>query len=301
MSSFNGIGEIRQLSTKDTLLNQLQELEKLSKDFFENVMKGYVQKGTCVTNPVSITKIADDIVVKDAQIKASVKKALVQVEKNEEINKVKDELTKIENELLLLQSSLKEAENLLATALFQASKKLEASEQAKKASIQCEELIKFAFRISSGNSVEAPPDWIPGDPRRPYPLDIEMRCGALGQLSQKLPQVSIDQQSGSIAEPNNSLLGMNEQVKDQNNIQETLLAGDNLHAVNDSLGTTSKNGNGIWQGPPAEDFAHLATMPVSAMMSNPAIPTNDLNGGANVDDVGYMSTSSDSSSSGESA
>jgi len=24
-----------------------------------------------------------------------------------------------------------------------------------------------------------------GDPRRPYPLDIEMRCGALGQLSQK--------------------------------------------------------------------------------------------------------------------
>ena len=26
-----------------------------------------------------------------------------------------------------------------------------------------------------------------GDPRRPYPLDIEMRCGALGQLSQKGP------------------------------------------------------------------------------------------------------------------
>lgn len=49
-----------------------------------------------------------------------------------------------------------------------------------------------------------------------------MRCGALGQLSQKLPQVSIDQQSGSIVEQNNSLLGMNEQVKDQNNIQETL-------------------------------------------------------------------------------
>ena len=24
-----------------------------------------------------------------------------------------------------------------------------------------------------------------GDPRRPYPLDIEMRCGALGQISSK--------------------------------------------------------------------------------------------------------------------
>lgn len=26
-----------------------------------------------------------------------------------------------------------------------------------------------------------------GDPRRPYPLDIEMRCGALGEMSQKIP------------------------------------------------------------------------------------------------------------------
>ena len=26
---------------------------------------------------------------------------------------------------------------------------------------------------------------ISGDPRRPYPLDIEMRCGALGQISSK--------------------------------------------------------------------------------------------------------------------
>ena len=29
--------------------------------------------------------------------------------------------------------------------------------------MSCEDLIRFAFRISSGNSVEAPLDWLPGE------------------------------------------------------------------------------------------------------------------------------------------
>ena len=31
-----------------------------------------------------------------------------------------------------------------------------------------------------------------GDPRRPYPLDIEMRCGALGQISSKNSEEDIE-------------------------------------------------------------------------------------------------------------
>lgn len=47
--------------------------------------------------------------------------------------------------------------------------------------------------------------------------------------------------------------------------------------------------------------AHLATMPVSAMMTNhQPISTTSLNGNTNIEDVEFMSTSSDSSSSGES-
>jgi len=153
----------------------------------------------------------------------------------------------------------------LATAIFQAQKKLQVTEQAEKASVSCEELIKFAFRISSGNSVEAPPDWLPGDPRRPYPLDIEMRCGALGQLSQKGVV-----EAGLLVDPvvtpsldSASSLNLPEDELDSN--KKSVDSQDSLSVRTDS--SSSRNG-AIWQGPPTEDIAHLATMPVSAMMSH---------------------------------
>ena len=33
------------------------------------------------------------------------------------------------------------------------------------------------------NAVCAPLTWVPGDPRRPYPTDLEMRSGLLGQMN----------------------------------------------------------------------------------------------------------------------
>lgn len=46
-----------------------------------------------------------------------------------------------------------------------------------------EELIKYAHRISASSAVAAPHNWQQGDPRRPYPTDIEMRQGFLGRMS----------------------------------------------------------------------------------------------------------------------
>ncbi len=84
-------------------------------------------------------------------------------------------------------------------------------------SISSEEIIKYAHRISASNAVCAPLNWVPGkrtvfhlfisftihvissetcsvifvsscdvcvgDPRRPYPTDLEMRSGILGNMS----------------------------------------------------------------------------------------------------------------------
>ncbi|OWK00850.1 MED4, partial [Cervus elaphus hippelaphus] len=49
--------------------------------------------------------------------------------------------------------------------------------------ISSEEIIKYAHRISASNAVCAPLTWVPGDPRRPYPTDLEMRSGLLGQMN----------------------------------------------------------------------------------------------------------------------
>ncbi|KAG7219708.1 hypothetical protein INR49_018871 [Caranx melampygus] len=109
---------------------------------------------------------------------------------------------------------------VLATAVYQAKEKLKSIEKARKGeqththththlclvavdsalvskvspltpvinclcagSISSEEIIKYAHRISASNAVCAPLNWVPGDPRRPYPTDLEMRSGMLGHMA----------------------------------------------------------------------------------------------------------------------
>lgn len=86
-----------------------------------------------------------------------------------------------DREIQKLQKSLKEAEVILSTAIFQARQKLASINQANKRPVSSEELIKYAHRISSANAVSAPLTWCIGDVRRPYPTDVEMRNGFLGK------------------------------------------------------------------------------------------------------------------------
>jgi len=307
------------------LCRHLEDFENITKELFDTIAKNHSQKVIRPDMNETIMKIVDQLVDKNEDVQENIKIALQQVEKHKKISQLKEELAKKDEEILQLLSQLKESESILATAIFQARKKLEVTEQAKKSSVSCEELIKFAFRISSGNSVEAPPDWVPGDPRRPYPLDIEMRCGALGQLSLTgMPPATVEPGAPSLppvvepalaAAPLESVVPMTlvpEVVEPEKKLPET---HDTLTTVrNDS--TSVRNG-GIWQGPPTEDNAHLATMPVSAMMSHtnngvssleeahlstmPASAMLTTHPTNNNIEVGYMSSSSESSSSGESS
>merc|ERR1711915_379072 len=70
--------------------------------------------------------------------------------------------------------------------LYQARQKLDSINRARKRPVNSEELIRYAHRISSTYAVAAPTSWQQGDPRRPYPTDLEMRAGVLGQNGQLL-------------------------------------------------------------------------------------------------------------------
>lgn len=59
-------------------------------------------------------------------------------------------------------------------------------------------ILFFIYRHSWQNS-----SLVLGDPRRPYPLDIEMRCGALGQLSLKGPTTATADGSSTTTAANN--------------------------------------------------------------------------------------------------
>lgn len=133
-------------------------------------------------------KAVDQLISKEKELQAAIEKVQEQQARQQEIQTVREEISKKDQEILNLESQLKEAEKILSQALFQAKKKLTAINQASKGMVSSEDLIKYAHRISSSNAVEAPVSWMPGDPRRPYPQDIEMRSGWLGRLMEDVPR-----------------------------------------------------------------------------------------------------------------
>ncbi|PRD27940.1 UNVERIFIED_CONTAM: med4 [Trichonephila clavipes] len=125
--------------------------------------------------------------------------AAEQAEIQKKIDALQAEVEKQDNDIHHLQKYLKEAEHLLATAVYQARQKLQCIAKSNEKSVHVDELIKYAHRISCSYAVAAPHNWQPGDPRRPYPTDIEMRLGFLGRLSD-LPSSGgmLQQQQGSL-------------------------------------------------------------------------------------------------------
>lgn len=130
---------------------------------------------------VEHTQLTELLVAKDKEIKETVALARSQAKIVKKMDALKAEVERQDVEIQSLQRQFKEAEQVLSTAIFQAQQKLHSINRANKRPVMSEELIKFAHRISASNAVCAPLTWQQGDPRRPYPTDIEMRLGFLGR------------------------------------------------------------------------------------------------------------------------
>ncbi|XP_011054152.1 PREDICTED: mediator of RNA polymerase II transcription subunit 4 isoform X4 [Acromyrmex echinatior] len=128
-------------------------------------------------------QLTELLVAKDNELKATLKRAAEQAKINLKMEALKAEVERQDQDIQQLQRQLKEAEQILATAIYQAKQKLQSIARANKRPVPSEELIKYAHRISATNAICAPLTWQQGDPRRPYPTDLEMRVGFLGRLS----------------------------------------------------------------------------------------------------------------------
>ncbi|XP_066562499.1 mediator of RNA polymerase II transcription subunit 4 [Amia ocellicauda] len=167
-------------STKERLLSVLDDLEVLSRELIEMLALSRCQK---LPQSGEETQILELLVQRDSEFQELMKVAQEQGKVHEEMQLLEKEVEKRDSDIQQLQKQLKEAEHTLATAVYQAKEKLKSIEKARKGSISSEEIIKYAHRISASNAVCAPLNWVPGDPRRPYPTDLEMRSGMLGQMS----------------------------------------------------------------------------------------------------------------------
>ncbi|ERL90480.1 hypothetical protein D910_07829 [Dendroctonus ponderosae] len=180
-----------QLSTKQKLLNIIDDIELIAKELIENAIAPKANK----ISGQEYAQLTELLVAKDTELKDTLKLAYEQGQINKKIEVVKAEVEKQDQEISKLQKQLKEAEQILSTAIYQANQKLQSIALAKKRPVSSEELIKFAHRISASNAVCAPLTWQQGDPRRPYPTDIEMRLGTLGRLSDPVNGHILQQQS----------------------------------------------------------------------------------------------------------
>lgn len=140
-------------------------------------------------------QLTDLLVAKDKELKETLQLAEEQAKIDKKMDTLKAEVERQDQDINRLQKQLKEAEQILSTAIYQANQKLQSIQKANKRPVSSEELIKFAHRISASNAVCAPLTWQQGDPRRPYPTDIEMRLGFLGRLSDPINGHLLQQQN----------------------------------------------------------------------------------------------------------
>ena len=130
--------------------------------------------------------VTDLLVVKDKELQAALVLAAEQGEVERDIQRVRAEVETQDQHIKALQSQLKEAEGLLASTIYAAKQKLENISRA--TPVLSEDLIKYSHKISAGHAVCAPLNWSQGDPRRPYPTDMEMRGGFLARAELPLAQ-----------------------------------------------------------------------------------------------------------------
>ncbi|XP_054933186.1 mediator of RNA polymerase II transcription subunit 4 isoform X1 [Dermacentor andersoni] len=166
-------------STREQLLLLVDDIEIIAKELFENIIAPKNQRLSAAEH----SQLAELLVSKDEELKHTLVIAAGQAEVQKTINSLQEEVEKQDHDIQMLQWQLRDAESLMSTAIYQAKQKLQSIEKANARAVSSEELIKYAHRISASNAVAAPHNWQQGDPRRPYPTDIEMRQGYLGRLS----------------------------------------------------------------------------------------------------------------------
>lgn len=146
------------------------------------------------------SQLTELLVAKNNELNDTLKLAAEQAEIEKKMDVLKAEVDRQDHDINHLQKQLKEAEQILSTAIYQANQKLQSIAKANKRPVSSEELIKFAHRISASNAICAPLTWQQGDPRRPYPTDIEMRLGLLGRLMSDPINGHLLQQQNSLSD-----------------------------------------------------------------------------------------------------
>lgn len=182
------------ISTKQQLMALVEDIDLITRQLFEtlsqqssrqssNSQSFNSQSEQATAQKMDVNQLTDLLLQKNKDLEDKMTMAREQQQLHRDIKLYKTVIAQKNGEIEVLQKHLKDAEHLLSTALYQAKEKLKSIRRAKQGAVPSEDIIRYAHKISAACATAAPLNWAPGDPRRPYPQDIEMRCGWLGQIN----------------------------------------------------------------------------------------------------------------------
>lgn len=171
------------LSTKDNIKNLIDDIEQLSKELilqtFETSKSRHQASASESQN--DLLEITKQIIHKQNQLNNYLSIANEQQALYSKIHQVKDGLVKSDSDIKSLLLYLKEAEQVLSSAVYQSKLKLDMIKKSKP--LPSDVIIRYAHKISSEFGVCCPENWGGDNPYRPYPTDADMRRGWLAKLN----------------------------------------------------------------------------------------------------------------------
>ena len=178
----------KSVGTKKQLLTLIDDVDLIVRQLFETLAQQSNSDSTAMETDSNKLKmdagqLTDLLIQKNNALLKLTVTAREQQKLYKQIQNAQAEIAHQDQMIGSLQKHLKQAEYLLASALHQAKEQLRLFDEANERVVMSEDVISYAHQISASCSTAAPLNWTPGDPRRPYPQDIQMRCGWLGQIS----------------------------------------------------------------------------------------------------------------------
>jgi len=155
----------------DQLLLLIDEIEELTGEIF-----------AAVQNQGTSDNLIDMLIKKDRKLATLLNTAEEQKHLYQKIENYKKEIVKYDDKILRFQQKLLEAESMLLPVLYQAKERLKIINEARENKVNAEEIVRYSHKISACHATTSPCGWAPGNPKRPYPTDVDMRAGILPQF-----------------------------------------------------------------------------------------------------------------------
>lgn len=176
------------LGTRRKLELLLQEMDTICREIISQV---YNSPST-TNNNLDTQTLIDMFIERQGYLTQQIHIVRQQQELERQLQIKRDEILKCDRALRCLQTYLLQAVQVLSSAVYQAREKLSNIRRAK--TFPSETIIRYAHQLASCYSTIAPDNWQQGDIRRPYPTNIDMRRGLLGQISEQTLQQQQQQQ-----------------------------------------------------------------------------------------------------------